>query len=106
MSGVTSAKWCTPRQRGDNSPGPMVPPIPADHSAVSDGEPKRREPRSNMSRVVVTGANRGLGLEFTRQLLAAGHEVVATARQPKKAEDLNKLAMKSAGRTLVVPLDV
>ena len=59
-----------------------------------------------MRRVVVTGANRGLGLEFTRQLLAAGDEVVATARQPKTADALNKLVSKSAGRGTVVRLDV
>ncbi|MDQ1499781.1 MAG: hypothetical protein QOI86_3121 [Actinomycetota bacterium] len=59
-----------------------------------------------MRRVVVTGANRGLGLELTRQLLAAGEEVVATARQPKKADELNKLASTSGGRGTVVGLDV
>src|SRR5256885_15872592 len=59
-----------------------------------------------MRRVVVTGANRGLGLEFTRQLLAAGDEVVATARQPKTAEALHKLASASGGRATVVRLDV
>ncbi len=59
-----------------------------------------------MRRVVVTGANRGLGLEFTRQLLAAGDDVVATARQPKKAEELNKLVATSDGRGTVVRLDV
>jgi NAD(P)-dependent dehydrogenase (short-subunit alcohol dehydrogenase family) len=48
-----------------------------------------------MRRVVVTGANRGLGLELSRQLLAAGDEVVATARQPKTADDLNKLPDES-----------
>jgi len=59
-----------------------------------------------MRRVVVTGANRGLGLEFTRQLLAAGDGVVATVRQPKKADDLNKLVATSGGRGTVVRLDV
>jgi NAD(P)-dependent dehydrogenase (short-subunit alcohol dehydrogenase family) len=59
-----------------------------------------------MRRTVVTGANRGLGLELTRQLLAAGDEVVATARQPKTAEELAKLASRSAGRCTVVRLDV
>jgi NAD(P)-dependent dehydrogenase (short-subunit alcohol dehydrogenase family) len=59
-----------------------------------------------MRRVVVTGANRGLGLEFTRQLLAAGDEVVATARQPKTADALHKLASTSGGRATVVRLDV
>jgi NAD(P)-dependent dehydrogenase (short-subunit alcohol dehydrogenase family) len=59
-----------------------------------------------MRRVVVTGANRGLGLEFTRQLAAAGDEVVATTRQPKTADELNKLASTSAGRVTVVRLDV
>jgi NAD(P)-dependent dehydrogenase (short-subunit alcohol dehydrogenase family) len=59
-----------------------------------------------MRRVVVTGANRGLGLELTRQLLAAGDEVVATARQPKTADELNKLVSTSGGRGTVVRLDV
>jgi NAD(P)-dependent dehydrogenase (short-subunit alcohol dehydrogenase family) len=59
-----------------------------------------------MRRVVVTGANRGLGLEFTRQLAAAGDEVVATARHPKTADALNKLASTSGGRVGVVRLDV
>ena len=59
-----------------------------------------------MRRVVVTGANRGLGLEFARQLAAAGDEVVATARHPKTAEELNKLATTSGGRVTVVRLDV
>jgi len=59
-----------------------------------------------MRRVVVTGANRGLGLEFTRQLLAAGDEVVASARQPKQADELQKLVSTSGGRGSVVALDV
>jgi NAD(P)-dependent dehydrogenase (short-subunit alcohol dehydrogenase family) len=59
-----------------------------------------------MRRVVVTGANRGLGLEFTRQLAASGDEVVATARHPKTADELNKLATTSGGRVTVVRLDV
>ena len=59
-----------------------------------------------MRRVVVTGANRGLGLEFARQLAAEGDEVVATARHPKTADDLNKLATTSGGRVTVVRLDV
>jgi NAD(P)-dependent dehydrogenase (short-subunit alcohol dehydrogenase family) len=59
-----------------------------------------------MRRAVVTGANRGLGLEFVRQLAARGDDVVAGARQPKTADALNKLAAKSAGRVTVVRLDV
>ena len=33
-----------------------------------------------VSRYVVTGANRGLGLEFAKRLLEQGHEVIATSR--------------------------
>lgn len=47
-----------------------------------------------MSTVVVTGANRGLGLEFTRQYAEAGWTVVATARDPKQAAELQQLAAK------------
>ncbi|HZQ79853.1 MAG TPA: SDR family oxidoreductase [Acidimicrobiia bacterium] len=59
-----------------------------------------------MRRVVVTGANRGLGLEFTRQFLAAGDEVVAAARHPRTADELQKLVSASGGRGSAVRLDV
>lgn len=39
----------------------------------------------------VTGANRGLGLEFCKQLLAAGHTVYGLCRNPEKATELNAL---------------
>ena len=38
--------------------------------------------------VLVTGANRGLGLEFVTQLQGMGYEVIGTARSPQKATDL------------------
>src|SRR3546814_17750592 len=41
---------------------------------------------------LVTGANRGVGLEFVRQLLARGDRVVATCRQPGRATGPNALA--------------
>lgn len=60
-----------------------------------------------MSRtVLVTGANRGLGLELTRQLLAQGAHVVATCRHPGKATALNALGGAHPGRVHVLPLDV
>jgi NAD(P)-dependent dehydrogenase (short-subunit alcohol dehydrogenase family) len=55
---------------------------------------------------LVTGANRGLGLEFVRQLLARGDRVVATCRHPGKATALNPLAGEFPGRLHVLPLDV
>ena len=58
------------------------------------------------SRCLVTGANRGLGLEFARQLLGRGARVIATARQPGKAAELNALAGDHPGRLRVLPLDV
>lgn len=55
---------------------------------------------------LVTGANRGLGLEFVRQLLGQGRRVVATCRQPGRATALNALAGEHPGRLRVLPLDV
>ena len=55
---------------------------------------------------LVTGANRGLGLAFVRQLLAAGSHVVAACRHPGKATALNLLAGEHPGRLHVLPLDV
>ena len=56
--------------------------------------------------VLVTGANRGIGLEFTRQLLARGDRVVATAREPGRATALNTLAGEYPGHLHVLPLDI
>lgn len=44
-----------------------------------------------MPTVVITGANRGIGLEFARQYAAAGWRVIATCRDPDKAADLNAI---------------
>lgn len=52
---------------------------------------------------VVTGANRGIGLELVRQLLARGDHVDACARKPEEATALRALA---APRLRVHPLDV
>lgn len=41
--------------------------------------------------VLITGANRGLGLEFSKQYRAAGWKVIATARRPEEAADLKAL---------------
>lgn len=38
--------------------------------------------------VLVTGANRGLGLEHARQWVEAGHKVIGTARKPDEAKEL------------------
>ena len=59
----------------------------------------------DISTVLITGANRGLGLEFTRQYAAKGWIVIATARQPEAADELNSLAAKSP-RVRVEAMDV
>jgi NAD(P)-dependent dehydrogenase (short-subunit alcohol dehydrogenase family) len=54
--------------------------------------------------VLITGANRGIGLEFARQYAADGYEVIACCRQPSKADALSKLA--GGGSVRVLALDV
>jgi NAD(P)-dependent dehydrogenase (short-subunit alcohol dehydrogenase family) len=46
---------------------------------------------SMMKRILITGANRGIGLELTRQYLAEGATVFATCRQPNSASALHEL---------------
>jgi NAD(P)-dependent dehydrogenase (short-subunit alcohol dehydrogenase family) len=50
--------------------------------------------------VLITGANRGIGLELARQYSADGWHVIGTARRPDAATDLNELDVQ------VVQLDV
>jgi len=59
-----------------------------------------------MQRVLVTGANRGLGLEFVQQLLARGARVIAACRQPGRALKLTELAAAHPGHLHVLPLDL
>ncbi|MGI9329666.1 MAG: SDR family oxidoreductase [Gammaproteobacteria bacterium] len=42
--------------------------------------------------VLITGANRGIGLEMARNYAKRGWTVIATARKPEKAADLNAIA--------------
>lgn len=42
--------------------------------------------------VLITGANRGLGLEWVRQYAEAGWRVLASCRRPEDADDLKALA--------------
>lgn len=58
-----------------------------------------------MQRWLITGANRGIGLEYARQLAEAGEQVIATARNPAGADALRELAARHAGLT-IEPLDL
>ena len=44
--------------------------------------------------VLITGANRGIGLELARQYAADGWQVIGTARKPAKADDLRALDVR------------
>lgn len=55
-----------------------------------------------MQNVLITGANRGLGLELTRHYLTAGDRVFAGCREPQSANELKDLK----GELQVLPLDV
>lgn len=56
--------------------------------------------------VLVTGANRGLGLEFVRQYAEAGWKVCAACRAPKAARELKELESRHAERIRVLTIDV
>jgi NAD(P)-dependent dehydrogenase (short-subunit alcohol dehydrogenase family) len=59
-----------------------------------------------MNKVLITGANRGIGLEFVRQLAARGDQVFATCRQPTDAIDLHDLKTQNPDLISITPLDV
>lgn len=55
-----------------------------------------------MPTCLITGANRGIGLEFVRQYAADGWSVIAACRRPTQAEELKQCV----GTIEVHPLDV
>ena len=64
--------------------------------------PSAQEPSST---VLITGTNRGLGLEFVRQYAAQGWNVIATARDPQGATELRAIAAANP-RVTIEKLDV
>ena len=61
---------------------------------------------SGQRNYLVTGANRGLGLEFTKQILQAGHNVYAACRNINDIEDLDLLFAEYKDKLIVVNLDI
>ncbi|QRK09095.1 SDR family oxidoreductase [Archangium violaceum] len=57
-------------------------------------------------RYAITGASRGLGLEFVRQLLNRGDSIDAGVRSPSEAKQLQSLAHEAGGRLRIHALDI
>lgn len=61
---------------------------------------------SAKNRAVITGANRGLGLEFTRQWLARGGSAFALVRDVASTSDLSELQDEADDRLRILGCDV
>jgi NAD(P)-dependent dehydrogenase (short-subunit alcohol dehydrogenase family) len=56
--------------------------------------------------LLITGANRGLGLELTTEACARGHRVLAGIRSPESSQDqINELQLRYPSQITIVPLD-
>ena len=61
---------------------------------------------SDQKNYLVTGANRGLGLEFTKQILGVGHNVYAACRNITDIDELQLLSEEHQEKLIVVKLDI
>jgi len=59
-----------------------------------------------MMRILITGANRGVGLALVTQCVDRGDRAFAGCRSPEKAKELNALASKHPGQITILKLDV
>ncbi len=55
--------------------------------------------------ILITGANRGIGLEYAKQYAEAGHQVYAAVRDPAQANDLRALC-HAFGNVEILPLEI
>ncbi len=60
---------------------------------------------SDSQTILITGANRGIGLALARELLSNGHRVIATARDLSNAQALQELNAQN-GSLILIRLDV
>jgi len=59
-----------------------------------------------MKNILITGASRGIGLEFTRQYLNQGNRVFAASRLPDKSDELRSLKNKFDHQLSITTLEV
>ncbi len=59
-----------------------------------------------MKTALITGANRGIGLEFVRQYALDGWRIIACCRNPTSADALNRLIAQHPDRISIFPLDI
>jgi len=59
-----------------------------------------------MTTVMITGTNRGIGLELAREYAADGARVFSCCRKPQSADKLQRIAAGSGGRVTIHQLDV
>ena len=59
-----------------------------------------------MKKIFITGANRGIGLELTKQNLIEGHFIYASCRNPIAANELKSLQNQFKDKIEILKLDV
>src|SRR6185503_808939 len=60
----------------------------------------------HMPKILIVGASRGLGLGLAQEFAGRGWDVIATAREPKRADKLADLVKSSDGRVKMEQADV
>ena len=62
---------------------------------------------SEAKNILITGANRGIGLEFVRQYASQGHTIYATSRDNYRSAELRQLKERyESGQVHILPLEV